>query len=198
MKIAKPAAVLLMIAASVAACAQAVPSATEGHFSLTAGAIASGFRPDYATPDPLFGAGTYVDIHFSHWFQLEAEGRWMRFNEFYGEHQDNYLIGPRIPIKQFGRAQIFGKALIGLGRMQFPAGDVYAFGSYTAIVAGGTVDYRLSPRWSLRALDVEYQNWPVWPGAFPLHPAPGTEGYGNYNKSLQPYGISVGIGYRIF
>lgn len=196
MRIARFAAGLLVIAASVAACAQAVPSATERTFSLTAGAIASGFRPDYATSYPIFGAGAYVDAHFTHWFQLEAEGRWMRFNEFLGEHQDNYLIGPRVPIKQFGKFQTYGKVLIGLGKMQFPEGDYYAYGSYTAIAFGGTLEYHLSPRWSVRALDFEYQDWPVWPGKFPS-PAYGV-GYGSYSKSLQPYGISVGIGYKVF
>lgn len=207
MKIAGVFAGLLILAASVAAGAQSAPSAYGRTFSLTAGAMASGFRPDWpdgsatgTTVYPLVGVGAYVDAHFTHWFQLEAEGRWLRFNEYYGEHEDNYLIGPRVPIKQFGKFQTYGKALIGLGKMQFPEGDIFASGSYTAIALGGTLEYHLSPRWNIRALDFEYQDWPLWPGKFP--PASqipeGTYGYGNYGKTLQPIGLSVGIGYRFF
>lgn len=203
MRIAKFVAGLLMIAASVAASAQAVPSAYGRSFSLTAGAIASGFRPDWPdgsavgeTVYPLFGPGVYVDAHFTHWFQVEAEGRWLRFNEFAGEHQDNYLIGPRVPIKRFGKFQTYGKALIGLGKMQFPDGDVFANGRYTMLALGGTLEYQLNRRWTVRALDFEYQNWPPWPGKFPSQPY--GYGYGNYSKDLQPIGLSIGIGYRFF
>jgi hypothetical protein len=205
MRIANFVAGLLIAAASVAAGAQAAPSAYQRSFSLTAGAFASGFRPDWpdgsaidATVYPLFGPGAFVDARFTHWFQVEAEGRWLRFNEYYGESEDNYLIGPRVPIKRFGKFQTYGKALIGLGKMQFPEGDVFARGSYTAIALGGTLDYQLSHRFTVRALDFEYQDWPLWPGKFPAQVAPGTIPYGNYSKSLQPIGLSVGIGYRIF
>lgn len=205
MRIANFVAGLLMVAASVAAGAQAAPSAYGRSFSLTAGAIASGFRPDWpdgsaigASVYPIYGPGAFVDARFSHWFQIEAEGRWLRFNEFYGEHEDNYLIGPRVPIKRFGKFQTYGKVLIGLGKMQFPQYDVFASGSYTALAFGGTLDYQLSHRWTVRALDFEYQDWPAWPGKFPNPPALGTIGYGNYSKSLQPIGLSIGIGYRIF
>jgi hypothetical protein len=194
---------LLMAATSVAACAQAAPSAYGRTFTLTAGAMASGFRPDWpdssevgASVYPIYGPGAYVDAHFTRWFQVEAEGRWLRFNEFANEHEDNYLIGPRVPIKSFGKFQVYGKALIGLGKMQFPDGDVFARGSYTAIAAGGTLEYHLNRRWNIRALDFEYQDWPAWPGKVP--PIPSGDYYGNYNKSFQPIGLSIGIGYRIF
>ena len=48
------------------------------------------FQPDYAgngiaqtSPNRLYGVGAYVDAHFSRWLQIEAEGRWLRFNEYY-------------------------------------------------------------------------------------------------------------------
>ena len=93
-----------------AACARAqvVPSATRGHLSLTAGALASVFQPDYAccavaatSPNRLYGVGAFVDVKFNRWVQVEGEGRWQRFNEFEGISEDNYLIGPRLPIHHF-------------------------------------------------------------------------------------------------
>lgn len=159
--------------------AQVTQSADARGLSITAGGMVSGFQPDEGNND-LGGLGTYVDVHLTHWIQVEGEARWLRFNQYYGEHQDNYLIGPRVPIKQFGRATVYGKALIGLGKMTFPFN--YGYGSFTALAYGGTVDYKLSRKLSLRAIDFEYQQWPKWLN----------------NNSLYPYGISVGVGYKVF
>ena len=160
--------------------AQAVPTATGRQLTITAGGIASGFQSDDAN-DYLVGAGTYVDVHFSHWVQLEGEARWLRWNEYFGEHEDNYLIGPRVPIWHFGsKTEIFGKALIGYGKMTFPYG--YGYGTFTALAFGGSLDYHATRKLTIRALDVEYQDWPVWLN----------------NSSLQPYGVSVGVGYRVY
>jgi hypothetical protein len=159
---------------------QAVPTATGRRFSITVGGMGSGFQSDDAN-DYLVGAGTFVDVHFSHWIQLEAEGRWLRWNQYYGEHEDNYLIGPRIPIRQIGsKSEIYGKALIGLGKMTFPYG--YGYGSFTALAFGGGWDYQATRKLTIRAVDFEYQDWPVWLN----------------NSSLQPYGVSVGVGYKVF
>ncbi len=177
--------VLICFAAS--AHAQTVESATARQFSVTAGALGSAFNPNDKNNNAyvggnnyLMGFGTYLDVHFTHWFQLEGEARWLRFNEYAGENQDNYLIGPKIPIHRFGRADVYGKAMIGFGKMTFPYS--YGYGTFTALAYGGGVDYRLSPKLTLRPIDFEFQQWPVWLG----------------NSSLYPYGISVGIGYRVF
>jgi hypothetical protein len=159
--------------------AQAVEAADEPGLHLNAGGMASGFQPDEGGND-LVGAGTYVDFHFTHWIQIEGEGRWLRWNQYFGEHEDNYLIGPRVPVYRIGkRGQIYGKALIGLGKMTFPFGG---YGTFTALAFGGTLDYRLSRKVTMRAIDFEYQDWPVW---LP-------------HQSLQPYGVSVGFAYKVF
>lgn len=164
---------------SPGACAQAIESAETRTLSISAGGTASVFHPGH-DGNALVGAGTVVDVHFSHWFQIEAEGRWLYWNQYYGQHQSNYLIGPRIPVKQFGKAELFGKALIGVGKETFPYG--YGYGSFTAFAFGGTLDYRMSRRITLRAVDFEYQYWPNWLNS----------------QSLSPYGVSVGVGYRVY
>ena len=122
-----------------------------------------------------------MDVRFRHWVQLEAEGRWLNFNQSDGEEESNYLIGPRVPLWQIGKkTELYGKALVGLGRMTFPFG--YGYGSFTALAFGGSVDYQATRRLSIRALDFEYQDWPVWLN----------------NTTLSPYGVSVGVGYRVF
>jgi hypothetical protein len=157
--------------------------------TLTAGGMASAFQPDYdggGLPSTkaqwLFGFGAYVDLKFTRWVGLEAEGRWMRENSFANISEDNYLIGPRVPIHEFKRMSItpYGKALYGLGRMNFEFNEAY--GRFSDIALGGGVDMKLTRRITVRAADFEYQFWPNWVN----------------NNTLKPYGVSAGIGYRIF
>jgi opacity protein-like surface antigen len=166
--------------------AQTVPSATSGQFSITAGGMASAFQPDYAggfvsgeSANRLYGAGAFVDVKFNRWFQVEAEGRWLRFNQFVDINETNYLIGPRLPIHRFGRFTPYVKAMVGYGLMNFEFNE--ATGRFTALAYGGGVDVKLTRRISARG-DFEFQQWPLWIG----------------NQELHPYGASAGISYRVF
>ena len=185
---------ILFAAGAVAARAQVAAAATARQFSITAGGMVSIFQPDFegdwqspsyqypvahTSPDPLFGAGAYVDVKFTRWVQLEAEGRWLRFNQYGGSSQDNYLIGPRIPVFHFWRSSVYAKALGGYAKMNFDS--LSDNGSFTDLAFGGGMDVKLTKRLSLRAVDFEYQYYPRWS-----------------NSSLSPYGASVGIGYKIF
>jgi len=199
---------ILLVAGNISLRAQTVPSATTGRFSVVAGGTASVFQPDFIDNSsgwtyiclqfcgtssavyefypaaqnskyPLFGAGAFVDLKFTRWIQLEAEARWLRFNQYEGAHQDHYLVGPRVPLRQFGKATVYAKALVGFGKMTFDSlGDR---GTFTAFAGGGGIDYKLTKKISIRAIDVEYQEWPKWG-----------------NSSVSPYGASVGISYKIY
>jgi len=170
----------ILLFAAAASNAQVVPSASGRGLSLTAGALGSAFQPDYAgagveqtSPNRLYGVGAYVDLRLTRWVQFEGEGRWLRYNQYLGITEDNYLIGPRLPIHRFGRATPYAKVLVGLASGSFLAGHA------TSLAFGGGVDYRLTKRISVRAIDFEYQRWNVTP-------------------TLYPYGISAGVGYKIF
>jgi opacity protein-like surface antigen len=172
---------------SLCAHAQVVPAARGGQISITAGGMASVFQPDYAGggvpsfgPDRLYGLGGYVDVRFNRWIQAEAEGRWLKFNQFDNIQQSNYLLGPRVPIHRFGRFTPYGKVLFGFTNMTFEYN--VATGRYTTIAYGGGVDIKLTRRITLRAFDFEYQQWPTWYN----------------NQTLTPFGGSVGASYRIF
>jgi hypothetical protein len=182
---------IVAASAAVAASAQTVSSATARQFSLTAGGTASAFQPDFegnygaiyplaqSSNSWLFGVGGYVDVKFSRWVQLEAEGRWLRFNQLNGIHQDNYLIGPRIPLHRFGRTTVYAKGMIGFSEMSFDTSGGH--GRFTDFAFGGGADIKLTKHISWRAVDAEYQYYPTWG-----------------NTTLSPYGISTGIGYKIF
>ena len=159
--------------------AQVVPAATSSGFSLNAGVLGSAFQPDYAgegiaqtSPNRLYGIGGYVDARFSRWIQLEAEGRWLNFNEYLGINENTYLIGPRVPIVTFHKLTPYGKVLVGMGSGSFLTGHSFV------VAYGGGLDYQLSKRFTVRG-DFEYQQWRVTP-------------------TLWPYEGSAGISYRIF
>jgi hypothetical protein len=183
-----PALVLLVLVfGAPVALGQAAPSAYASQFSLTAGGLGSVYQPDYqgggvpsASPDLLVGLGGYVDARFSRWFGLEAEGRWLRFNQYAGIHQSDYLVGYRLPLRQlnFWNFTPYGKVLVGYGRMTFEYND--AHGRFTNIAYGGGLDMHTGHRWTIRPVDFEYQQWPSWLGT-----------------TLHPWGLSAGIGWRV-
>jgi hypothetical protein len=187
-------AVLLLLLAAGALCARAqvAPAAYDRGLAITAGGEASAFQPDYAgfgipqsSSTYLYGIGTYVDVRFKPWLQVEGEGRWLRFNQVDGIYEDNYLIGPRLPIYKlrFWRATPYAKVLVGYGKLNFENNN--GWGRYTALSYGGGLDVKMSNRIDLRLPDFEYQQWLNW-----------SEGT-NTTYTLMPYGISVGVSYRI-
>ncbi len=199
---------IALAAGALSARAQVAPSATKSPFSLTVGGMASAFQPDYdaeysgsvaeASPYRLYGFGTYVDVKFSRWVQIEGEARWLRFNQFDQIYQDNYLIGPRIPIHHYNyhflHATPYAKALIGLAHMGLGnyynaqdelfenAGSHY----FTDLAFGGGVDLKLTRRFTIRAFDFEYQDY------LKAFEASG------HTQNIYPYGASVGVGYKLF
>ena len=180
--------VFFLFALSIAVSrSQVVESAEKRGLTIDAGGMASGFDPDWGGNNKLVGAGTYVDVHFTHWIQIEAEGRWLYWNNFEKEKQSNYLIGPRVPLKRWRKWNFYGKALVGQARMTFPSFSRYnylfSYDSATCadVAFGGTVDYRLSRKLTVRAADFEYQYFPNL-----------------VYKPLKPYGLSMGIAYRVF
>ncbi|MGA8041942.1 MAG: outer membrane beta-barrel protein [Terracidiphilus sp.] len=178
----------LFTAGSLTAHAQVAPAAKRGQLSITVGGLFSAFQPDYAgngiaksSPNTLFGFGAYADIHMRRWFEVEAEGRWNHLNEYLNISQDNYLIGPKVPIHEFHymHATPYGKFLVGMTKMNFEYD--YAYGRFTTLAYGGGVDLKLTKRLSYRPVDFEYQQLPDW-----------------VRGTLNPYGFSTGIGYKIF
>ena len=113
---------LLFFSAALSGRAQVYESATKGSFKVYAGGEGSMFQPDYAgqgiaqkSPQRLYGIGAYVDADFTRWIQIEAEGRWLHWNQYAGISENAYLIGPRVPILvDYKRLTPYGKFLIGM------------------------------------------------------------------------------------
>ena len=145
--------------------AQVAPSARRGQLAITAGGLFSAFQPEYkgsgieqASPNELYGIGAYVDVHMRRWLEGEFEGRWGRFNEYLNISEDNYLVGPKVPIHEFRfmHATPYGKVLIGMTKMNFEYD--YAYGRFTTLAYGGGVDLKLTKRPQNRIAGVEYSH----------------------------------------
>ncbi len=143
-----------LLAGRCALC-QRAESANIGGHSLWVGTGVSGYYLGYGSFENL-GVTAYVDADLSRSLGLEGEGRWLQFHQTDDIHADTYLGGPRYHFN-FGRYQPYVKGLAGLGLFNFAYN--YAHGSYFVVAPGGGVDYRLSPKWSMR-VDGEYQYWP--------------------------------------
>jgi opacity protein-like surface antigen len=179
---------LFFFVSALSSRAQVEPSATRSGLHISAGAEGSVFQPDYAGrgiaedgPDRLYGVGAYVDVHFTRWVQIEAEGRWLRFNEYVprnstqGIGENTYMIGPRVPLFTYHKWTPYAKFLVGFGS----GSGGWLTGRAGNFAYGGGVDYRLTHKITIRPIDFEYQQWRV-------------------NPTLWPYGGSAGISYTIF
>jgi hypothetical protein len=165
------------LAAVRSASGQARESAVAGGYSLWVGAGVSGQYIQYGGLDEA-GVTAVVDADTVRRLGLEGEGRWIEYHKTADVHVESYLGGLRYHFN-YGRFQPYAKGLAGVGLFNFPYD--YAHGSYLVVAPGGGVDYRLTRRWSVRALDVEYQYWPQF-----------TFG------AMSSVSATVGLRYRVF
>jgi opacity protein-like surface antigen len=147
--------VLLSLLAARSAFGQVSESANIGGHLVWIGSGVSGYYLQYGSVKNL-GVTAYVDADSIRRIGFEAEGRWLQFHETNNISADTYLGGPRYHFNM-GRYQPYVKGLGGLGLFNFTYN--YAHGSYFVIAPGAGIDYRVSPRWSVR-VDGEYQYWP--------------------------------------
>lgn len=188
---------LLLIASALNA--QIQESAYGRGSSLQVGAEFSVFNPDFYCPSnnpvncggglPLLkGAGAFADYNLRGRFAFGAEGeaRWLRWGGAGAQVESTYLIGPRFRVYRFRNLGFWVKFLVGVGGItttNYPRPDSLQ-GTMLVYTPGGTLEYRLRRRVSLRA-DYELQKWPD----FAVLP-PNTHG-------LTPNGFSFGVAYSI-
>lgn len=155
---------------------QSAESADLSRPALWVGASASGYYLQYGVRK-MAGVSAFVDADSAHHIGVEGEGHWLEFHQTANVHAESYLIGPRFHV-DLGKFQPYAKAMVGFADFNFPYN--FAHGNYLVVGAGGGVDYRLTPRWSVRG-EVEYQDWPRF-----------TFG------AMTSVGVNAGIRYRVF
>jgi Outer membrane protein beta-barrel domain len=152
-----------------------VVAAGHGGAHIVAGGFISSFSPDYGS-SRLDGVGGWVDLNLRGHLGAEGELRFLRWNQTYAVHEDNYELGARYRWR-FGRWEPYGKFMIGNGQFNFPFS--YGHGGYLMLVPGAGVDLHYH-RFTVRG-DYEYQHWTNF-----------------QHSTLSPDGFTVGIGYRVF
>jgi opacity protein-like surface antigen len=156
--------------------AQALPAATGPGSFVSVGGGVSTFQADYGQR-VLGGGFAFVDAHPTWRYGLEGEARYLRFHTDEDVTQTTYLGGFHVYIRP-QKFRPYVKFLAGMGRLDFPFH--YARGTYFAMAPGAGIDYMVSDRVTIRAVDFEYQAWPQFT-------------YG----TLHPYGVSAGISFRL-
>ena len=157
--------------------AQVQPAGDQGGLIVSAGAMGSGYYLQYGQRK-IVGITAFVDADTKRRFGIEAEGRWLEYHQTANVHAETYSIGGRYHF-DVGRFAPYGKGLIGFGDFNFPYN--YAYGRYTVVTAGGGLDFHWTRRVTVRAVDVEYQDWPNFT-------------FGNMNS----LGVNAGLRVRIF
>lgn len=164
-------------AGNSAAWAQNIPTAVGPGSYVAIGGELSAFQADYGQR-VLVGGALFAEVNPTWRYGFEAEARYLRFNTFENVTETDYLVGPRVMLRP-GPIRPYLKFLVGAGKITLPVG--YAQGTFLAYAPGGGVDYIANDRVTFRVIDFEYQLWPQF------------SSYG----SLHPYGISMGISFRL-
>jgi hypothetical protein len=171
------AALILAICLPATARAQVAPAGDKGGVLVSAGAMGSGFKLQYGQRKML-GVTGFVDVDTRRRIGLEGEARFLEFHQTADVHAETYSGGVRYHF-DVRRFQPYAKGLVGLGEFNFPYN--LAHGSYFVVTGGGGLDFTFTRRITIRAADVEYQDWPQF-----------TFG------SMASVGASTGIRVRIF
>jgi hypothetical protein len=169
--------VATLLAGSGIAAAQALPTASRAPIQV--GIAGSFVSTDYAF-DYSKGITVYGDLGFTKRFSLEADVHQTSLSTPSGVGEDSYLVGPRYSLIMEDRANVYVKALGGIGRFVY---EPKAFSnphsnSYGAFAFGAGIEYQLSRRFNVRAIDIEYQTWPGYPP-----------------RGLTPFVTTIGIAY---
>jgi hypothetical protein len=200
----KRAGIFVLLLLPAIALAQVPESAVGGNSKLSAGGEFSSFNPDYSCssnkpfgcPSQLVGPAVFFDFNVSPRWGAEGEARWLHWNGTSGQIESNYLAGGRYRVERFHRLDLWVKFLMGGGLITtpgFPAPGSLK-GSYFVYTPGGTLEFPLTRRLSLRG-DYEYQIWPSFAGPTSFDTTTGR--VIEHAHGLSPNGFSLGVSYRI-
>jgi hypothetical protein len=206
----------LVFVAAIPVVAQVVPSAEQGGLPIVAGAGASAFNIDWG--QDAFGQVRYMEgvtvwvdwnltyLHgpgFLKGLGVELEGRDIDFGlpaslsnaELFDKgtnmRQDTALGGVIYTVRRFHRVHPYGKALAGIGSIDFPplpaSPSWYRHDNRTITAFGAGADLRTWRNLWLRA-DWEYQFWPdLFGSPHPLTPTGITLGFVYDFKGLRRF-----------
>jgi opacity protein-like surface antigen len=131
----------------------------------------------------LSGVGVFANFNWNHSIGVEGRARFLNFNSWYGETEQDYLAGPRYTFLHSDKWRPYASFQVGMAKVQYP----FKLGSasFLAMTPGGGLEYRVGRKWSVQA-SYEYQILPNSPN------------FSNEPKfGIRPNGPQVGISYRL-
>lgn len=102
-------------------------------------------------------------------------------------NQDSFIVGPEYHINAGRHLKPYVGFQLGYGTLSATQGS-YSDNAFVYSVGGG-LDYKLKKKWSIRAIDAQYQNWNL--GTASSGPQKGK------SVTYTPYQIGFGVSYRI-
>jgi len=131
-------------------------------------------NPDYS-PSKIKGLSVYGTFDFTRHWGIEGDIHRVSMITPSDIGEDSYLLGPRYVFRH-NRFSPYAKALLGFGRFQYQY-DYAPHTTYTYKIYafGGGLDIRATQHINVRAIDLEYQQWPGFP-TNGLTPIMGTAG----------------------
>jgi outer membrane protein OmpA-like peptidoglycan-associated protein len=140
-----------------------ITDATRWDFSVGYNNIRANAPPSQCQCFDLNGGFVFGSVHLTEWFGIEGE--------FTGGHSSNisslgqgltlttFTVGPRVSYR-FHRFTPYGEVLVGGAHgsdSYFPSNNSSSpSASSFAVSTGGGLDFRLTPRFSIRAIDMQY------------------------------------------
>jgi opacity protein-like surface antigen len=190
---------LLGLAALGAVCAlhsaraQDIPAAQRGDLEL-GGTISiaktgiqgvlTGTNGQKAAQDTIYGGSIYANFNVIGHIGLTAQFDYPDTHTSQDLLEKSYMVGARY-YQPYHRFTPYVKGLVGLANISYDKPVNWITfqgtpGSYTALAVGGGLDYRLGHHITVRAIDVQLEDWLGFPGG-----------------SIHPTIVSFGLAYRI-
>jgi outer membrane immunogenic protein len=109
----------------------------------------------------LNGGSASIAYNANHWLSAVADFGGYHSNNILGTGVDGtlstYLFGPRVSFRRDSRITPFGQVLIGVAHIGGSNGLAFSTSNNSfAMTIGGGVDYKISHRFSIRPVQVEY------------------------------------------
>jgi len=152
-----------LLALPAAVHAQALPTASQG-LRYQVGGTVSLAKPDYANKN-VKGFTLFGDVDLTQHFGVELEYHDVNIITPYDVGETSLLFNVRYKYAK-GKFHPYVKVGAGLGDLKFQEGYYFAASSSSShgmFALGGGLDYAISRKISIRAIDFEYQKWSYQP-----------------------------------
>jgi hypothetical protein len=169
---------------------QVAPTVTISGPPLGIGGGLSDYYLDYGQGRRMLGLSGWADYEIFHGLGMEVEATGILFDKpstLQRMKQESYKGGAIYRARAFYGFRPYGKALIGIGNIDFPSNDpLYTHDTYVVTAFGGGLERRVWNTVFVRG-DYEYQMWHNYMGPYNLTPNGFTIGATYYFRKVHTH-----------